>query len=80
MPRQTVARGDMERGSEVTRELVKSEHPEIKIKEVAGLSANEYLSFSDCSERNRENGRLYESTLDDLSVWQGKKNDEPKDC
>lgn len=70
----------MERGSEVTCELVKSEHPEVKIKEIVGLSANEYLSFSDCSERSRENGHLYESTLDDLSAWQEKKNNEPKGC
>ncbi len=80
MPHQTVARRDMDQGSEVTRELVKSEHPEVKIKKVAGLSANEYLSFSDCSERNRENGHLYESALDDLSAWQEKKNNEPKGC
>jgi len=64
----------------LTCELVKSEHPEVKIKEVVGLLANEYLSFSDCSERSRENGHLYDSALDDLSAWQEKKNNEPKGC
>ncbi|WP_036876350.1 hypothetical protein [Xylanibacter oryzae] len=38
----------------LTCELVKSEHPEVKIKEVVGLLTNEYLSFSDCSERSME--------------------------